>query len=209
MSAPRALDLLPGRLTRAGRCVGAFPPLPTLFAAGWRCACIQQSKAKTVALKATSQDTERLVDRCWPGRLAFWHFVGRPVRRAARPSAARRAVATSRPRGALSSRFQKSLIGILIGITVPREPARKSRGRWGGGNNILVQYSVRQNLAEHQPHVAARQRCGRIAEHPHAGLPGAHATHMPKLIDGLTLVHCGQLAPGQPHARALCQRRAL
>ena len=33
------------------------------------------------------------------------HFVGRPVRRAARPSAARRAVVTSWPRGGPSSRF--------------------------------------------------------------------------------------------------------
>ena len=38
----------------------------------------------------------------YSSRLAF---VGRPVRRAARPSAARRAADTNRPRGALSSRF--------------------------------------------------------------------------------------------------------
>ena len=39
------------------------------------------------------------------GPAGSWHFVGRPVRRAARPSAARRAVVTSWPRGGPSSRF--------------------------------------------------------------------------------------------------------
>ena len=60
---------------------------------------------------------------------AKWHVAGRPVgglaRRAARPSAARRAVATDRPRGALSSR--------LTGVTFAA-PARRSAGAGAGAS---------------------------------------------------------------------------